>query len=216
MKTKILIVDDYHIFRRGLKLILEKEDDFSVVGEASDSNELFRILEIITPDVIVMDLMLPQKTVISISRQLHKKYPEIPFIIITVNAIEYTILECVINGASGIIWKENTVEQLLAAIRLVVSGERYFEVPESMVVNKVLHHLKGDDLSKLNVNGISDRETEVLILLAEGYSYKEIGDRLEISPRTVETHKNNTLSKLGLQSIPDLVKYAIKNNLIEL
>ncbi|KOH43423.1 response regulator transcription factor [Sunxiuqinia dokdonensis] len=216
MKTKILIVDDYNIFRQGLKLLLEKHENFKVVGEALNANDLFEILKQTRPDIIVMDLMLPQKSVVAISKKLNREYPNIPLLIITVNAIEYTILQCVINGARGLIWKNNTPEELILAIETIVAGERYFEIPESAMVSQVIQHAQLVLPEVHQFIEVSDRELEVLKLIADGHSYKEIGQILHISPRTVESHKNNILSKLKLNTTADLIKYAIKHQLIEI
>lgn len=214
MKTKVLIVDDYNIFRRGLKLLIEKEENLVVVGEALNPDDLFEKLKILTPDLIVLDLMLPQKSVIAISKKLYKSYPHIPFIIITVNAVEYTILECVINGARGIIWKESTPEELIEAINTVTSGERYLHIPESKMVSQVIEHANQVHYSNFSFSELSEREMEVLELLVKGYSYKQMGLELNISPRTVESHKNNILSKLNLNTTKELISYAIKNQII--
>jgi len=216
VKTKILIVDDYNIFRQGLKLLLEKHENFKVVGEALNANDLFEILKQTRPDIIVMDLMLPQKSVVAISKKLNREYPDIPLLIITVNAIEYTILQCVINGARGLIWKNNTPEELILAIETIVAGERYFEIPESAMVSQVIQHAQLVLPEVHQFIEVSDRELEVLKLIADGHSYKEIGQILHISPRTVESHKNNILSKLKLNTTADLIKYAIKHQLIEI
>jgi DNA-binding NarL/FixJ family response regulator len=216
VKTRILIVDDYNIFRQGLKLLLEKHENFKVVGEALNANDLFEILKHTEPDIVVMDIMLPQKSVIAISKKLNREYPNIPLLIITVNAIEYTILQCVIHGARGLIWKNSTPEELISAIKTIVAGERYFEIPESAMVSQVIQHAQLILPEVHHFLEISDRELEVLRLIADGNSYKEIGKILHISPRTVETHKNNILSKLKLNSTADLIKYAIKHQLIQL
>lgn len=215
MKIKILIVDDYNIFRRGLKLLIEKEENLVVIGEALNPNDLFNFLESEEPDIIVLDLMLPQKTVISISKKLNKLYSHIPFIIITVNAIEYTILQCVINGARGIIWKESSPEELIEAINTVAAGERYLDIPESKMIAQVIQHAHNHHNNEHDFSQISDREKDVLKLFTKGHSYKEIGEILSISPRTVESHKINILSKLNLKSVSDMIKYAIKHSLIE-
>ena len=216
MKTKILIVDDYNIFRSGLKLILENHTNFEVAGEALNPDELFKQLENIQPDVIVINLMLPQKHIFSITKKLAGKHPDIPLILLTVGANEFIILECVVNGARGILWKESTTEQLIEAINTVAAGERYLNIPESKMVSKIIKHAHNDEFDENNFSEISDREQDVLKLFANGYSYKKIGEELNISPRTVESHKNNILSKLNLQSVTEMIKYAIKHNLIEM
>ena len=216
MAIKLLIVDDYNIFRSGLKLILDNNENFEVVGEALNPNELFKLLENVLPDVIVLNLMLPHKHVFSIAKKLYKKYPDIPFILLTVGAEEFIILECVINGARGILWKESTPEQLITAINTVASGERYLDIPESKITSKIIQHAHNNKSVSNDFSELSEREQEVLKLFAEGWTYKYIGEKLNISPRTVESHKNNILSKLDLHSIVDMVKYAIKHSLIEI
>jgi DNA-binding NarL/FixJ family response regulator len=163
-----------------------------------------------------MDLLLPQKSVIAISKKLNREYPDIPLLIITVDAIEYTILQCVIHGARGLIWKSSSPEELISAINTIVAGERYFKIPESKMVSQVIRHAQLILPEVQHFIEISNRELEVLKLIADGYSYKDIGKKLNISPRTVESHKNNILSKLKLNTTADLIKYAIKHRLIEL
>lgn len=217
MKTKILIIDDYNIFRRGLKLLLEKNNDFEVVGEALNGKELFELLEKVKPDVIVMDVMLPEKSVVSITKKLNKEFPFIPFIIITVSVIEHTILECIMNGAKGLIWKESTPDELIQAIKAVAAGESYLQAPAAATGNGI----SGNNF--LEINGspnenfiqLSARELEILKLIAGGFSYKQIAKKLFISPRTVEAHKSNILSKLGLKTKAQAIHYALKNNLID-
>lgn len=216
MKTNIFIVDDYNIFRSGLKLILEKQENFHVVGEALNPKDLFDSIDTLQPDVIVLNLTLPSMHILAITKRLYKKYPKIPFIILTYGAAEFLILECVIHGARGILWKENTPEQLIAAIKTVLAGERFLNIPESKMTSKIIEHAHNNHFKNHDFAELSEREQEVLKLFAEGYSYKYIADKLNISPRTVESHKNNILIKLELESIVDMVKYAIKHDLIEL
>ena len=178
MKIRVLIVDDYNIFRSGLKLLIESEDKFDVIGEALTPDDLFKQLQSDQPDVIILNLMLPQKDILSITKNLHKKYRDIPFILLTVGAVEFLILECVINGARGILWKESTKKQLHESIETVVSGERFLEIPESKITSKIIHHANNSDSSDHDFSELSDREHEVLIMFAEGYSYKAIAEQL--------------------------------------
>lgn len=215
MRVRIIIVDDYNIFRSGLKLLIESEERFDVIGEALTSDDLFKQLVTVQPDVIVLNLMLPQKDILSIIKKLHKKFPDIPLILLTVGAVEFLILECVINGARGILWKESSIEQLHESIETVVSGEHFLDIPESKITSKIIHHANRTGTLDYDFSKLSEREHEVLLLFAEGYSYKAIAEQLSISPRTVESHKNNILSKLNLFSVVDMVKYAIKHSIIK-
>lgn len=216
MGIKVLLVDDYNIFRSGLKHILKDNEEFEIVGEVSGADELSGILKVKKADVIVLNLMLPARHVITISKKLSKNYPGIPFILLTFGANEYVIMECLIKGASGILWKESTAEQLLEAIKTVVSGQKYLNVPESKITSNVLQYAHVNHFDKHDCSELSEREQEVLKLFAEGNSYKFIADKLNISPRTVESHKNNILLKLELENTIDMVKYAIKHGLIEI
>jgi two-component system response regulator NreC len=216
MKTnpiKILIVDDHKILRKGLKLILNKKQGYRVVGEAEYATELFSGIAMSSPDLLIISNSLPSVELETIFQKLKEEY-SIPFICLIVNLRQPGILECVKSGAGGILGKNNTVDQIFKAIDVVISGEKYIDGRVSKITSKILHH--DDNYDKRNFTGLSDRETDVMKLFAKGYSYKEIGIQLHISPRTVETHKNNILSKLGLVSLADMIIYAIRNELIEL
>ncbi|MCY1722359.1 response regulator transcription factor [Prolixibacteraceae bacterium Z1-6] len=216
MKKKIFIVDDYNIYREGLKLLLETKAKFEVIGEASTPQYLFLQLEEKKPDVIILNLLLPKDSVINICHKLYKEFPNIYFIIIAVSLTEHAVLECVINGARGILSKDSTSEQLIEAINVVASGERYLNIPEPEITKQVIQHAYIKHSEDHDFRDLSSREQEVLKLFAKGLSYKEIGENLNISPRTVESHKNNILAKLNLNSVNEMIKYAIKHNLINL
>lgn len=221
MRTQIILVDNYPIFRQGLKLILENSGDYDVIGEASDEIQLFEILEKNQPEFILINLMASQDEILSITKQLKTNFSEISFLLFADGADEFLISDCILNGAKGIIWKKNTPEQLLDALQKAANGENYVNIPEylqnqknSGVNKEFLPHYK----LKSNKNGfsvLSDREIEVVKLFAEGNSYKAIAEKLHISPRTVESHKKNILAKLNLNSIVDLAKFALKHNLVE-
>jgi DNA-binding NarL/FixJ family response regulator len=213
MKTKILIVDDNNIFRRGLKLLLENNRDFEVVGEVLNAEELLELLEKINPDIIVIDMTLSSKLVLSIIKSLSVKYPGIPLLLITVSTIDFNLLQCVINGVKGIIWRESTPGELLKAIQTVAAGNSYFPAPESFNETNGFEEIAEGNR---DYNHLSHRETEVLKCIAQGKSYKKIAEELFISPRTVESHKNKILLKLNLKTTADLMQYALKKRLIEL
>lgn len=210
-----MIVGDYHILRKGLRLLFEKDERFDVVGEASDREELFRILELVTPDVILLDLIMQQNMVMNMLRQLQKNFSQIPVVALAVNASEGMVLDAVMLGVKGVIWKDNSMENLLDAISAVCSGRNYFE--------KLNPKLSEEDGGRSKLSGennrelpkLSMRERQVLALIAQGLSFKEIGEKLFISPRTVESHKNNLLAKLDLNNLIDLVKFAMRTNLID-
>lgn len=211
--SKIVLVDDCKLFRQGIRLILEKENNVEIVGEASNPENLFKLLDTTKIDLIVISLLLPKKSVLAICEKMTKNYSGIPFLILTVRPIENAILECVMNVAHGLIWKDGSPEQLMEAIRTITSGERYLS-PESLITTQVIQHAYNEHSNSHDFNELSNREQEVLKLFAEGLSYKEIGLNLGISPRTVESHKNNILAKLNLTNVNEMIKYAIKHGLI--
>ena len=213
MKANILVVDDNNIFREGLILILEKHNGYNVIGSVVNQQELFSMLDNLKPDLIIVNVSLPREDILIISKKLTKKYPRIPYIIIAQNKDELLILDCVIHGARGIIWKENTSIQLYEAINTVLSGGNYLFVPESMINNNHLKLFKDRHIEINGFDALSEREQEVFRLFVDGKSYKDIGAKLNISPRTVETHKKNILFKLKLESTIDMVKYGLKYNL---
>jgi len=216
VKIKILIVDDYNIFRNGLKLLIESNSAMQVTGEVSNQSELFKMIEIKQPDVVVIALALAENQVINFIKRLVNEYSSIPFVLLIFNAEEPLILECIKLGTKGILWKNSTPEQLIEAIETVASGGIFLNVPESKIKSKIIRHAYNNHPNSFDFTTLSERETEVLVLFGEGLSYKEIADKLNISPRTVESHKKNILSKLKLHSIADMIKYAIKHDLIEI
>lgn len=215
-QKKILLVDDYTIFRSGLKLIIESGNNFKVVSVASNSKELFEQLGNLLPDLIIINLMISPDEILAIIKKISSKYPKIPFIVLSVGGGELVILECVIQGAKGILWKESTSDQLMEAIETVLSGERYLNIPESKMTQEIIQHAHNKHYNNHSFSELSNREQEVLKHFAEGLTYKEIAEKLNISHRTVESHKNNILEKLELHSIIDLVKYAIKHKIIDI
>lgn len=208
-----MIVGDYHILRKGLRLLFEKDDRFDVVGEASDTEELFRIFEFVTPDVVLLDLILQQNTVMNMLRQLQKNFPRIPVVVLAINASEGLVLDAVMLGVKGVIWKDNSIENLLDAIITVCGGQNYFEQLNQKLSEEQGRRTKHN--GELQLPKLSLRERQVLSLIAQGLSFKEIGEKLFISPRTVESHKNNLLAKLDLNNLIELVKYAMRTKLID-
>ncbi|WP_163718034.1 LuxR C-terminal-related transcriptional regulator [Mangrovibacterium lignilyticum] len=215
VKKRIVIVGDYHILRRGLEMLFKEDKRFEVVGEASNSGELYSVLKEEIPNIVLLDLMLPQDDVVSILKNLRDKFPGVLVVALAVGSSEGAVLDAVMLGVRGIIWKESSWDDLITAINCVVGGETYFEMPTTRMVSKVFEHLHKVNIQKTELLGLSPREKQVLKLIAEGNSYKQIANILSISPRTVESHKNNMLDKLNLTTQVDLVKYAMRARLVE-
>jgi DNA-binding NarL/FixJ family response regulator len=218
-KIKVLLVDDHQIVRDGIFALLIKEHDIEIVGEASNGDELFEKLKFIKPDIIILDISLPKMSGIEIAGILSKDFPQIRIIVFSSYTDEETIFKSIRAGAKGFLPKDSMREDLVDAIKKVHQGFEYLsdKIPNTILMDYIKK--AGSQEEKFNnskLSSLTKREREILKLIAEGMSYKEIGTELFISVRTVETHKNNILQKLELKSTIDLVKFAIKNDLIDL
>jgi len=218
-KIKVLLVDDHQIVRDGIFALLIKEHDIEIVGEASNGDELFEKLKFIKPDIIILDISLPKMSGIEIAGILKKDYPELRIIVFSSYTDEETIFKSIRAGAKGFLPKDSMREDLVEAIKKVYQGFEYLseKIPNTIIMDYIKNSgSKDDKYNNTKLGNLTKRERQVLKLIADGLSYKEVGAELFISVRTVETHKNNILQKLELKSTIDLVKFAIKNDLIDL
>ena len=215
MKVKVLIVDDHKIYRRGLKLFVESNVKFKVSKEVSNIDELFIELEYAIPDLLFINVRRQNKTQINRLHQLATNFPGIPIVFILINIPEKQFIEFVGNSPYGLLWRESNPDHIFKAINKVLKKEQYFDIPEPEMASKIIEHAyyKHSDLH--DFSELSEREQEVFKLFVNGFSYKAIGEKLFISPRTVESHKNNILAKLEMDSLSAMIKYAIKHNLID-
>jgi DNA-binding NarL/FixJ family response regulator len=209
--VQLLIASEFDIFRKGIKSILEKSNDAAVVFEAAHVNELFNCLQNNRIDIILLNMNIESELLQSLCQNIHSKHPNLPILIFMEGSTHISLAELIINGVRGVIWKENSGDNLMEIIRCVASGSLYFENPENCKLNCQLSKTTCDNLSKIvSNNKLSDREIEIVKWIAKGLSYSEIADLLCISARTVETHKYNVLSKLGLKNKSELIRYAIE------
>ena len=217
-KLKIILVDDHHLVRDGIKSLLSYASDIEIVGEASDGIELFEKLPSLKPDIVIMDISLPGKSGIEITKQICRDWPEIKVLILSMYNSEDFIFNSIKAGAKGYLPKNTTRNELLEAIYAIESGEEFFSesVSKIMVKSYVKRATDDEKLQEKPVESLTAREIEILKLYVEGFINKEIGDKLDISIRTVETHKNHIMRKLGLKSTVEMVKYAIRNKIAEL
>jgi DNA-binding NarL/FixJ family response regulator len=217
-KLKIILVDDHHLVRDGIKSLLSSTSDLEIVGEASDGIELFEILSSVKPDIIIMDISLPGKSGIDLTKEICKDYPDIKVLILSMYNNEDFIFNSIKAGARGYLPKNTTRNELLEAIYAIDSGEEFFSESISKIMLKSYVKRATDDEkpSEKPDEILTTRELEILKLYVEGFINKEIGDKLDISIRTVETHKNHIMRKLGLKSTVEMVKFAIKNKIVEL
>ncbi len=213
-KIKVILVDDHSLVRMGIKALIASAPDVLVVGEAQNGNELHLVLKNCQPDVALLDIRLPGASGIDVCKNLTANYPKINVLMLSSQLDEHCIVSSLKAGAKGFLHKDCSKEELIEGIRTVYHGSEYLGKNLPKAVFSGL--LKGLDAGTAEGKGISEREMQIVRLFAEGMTFREIGDELCISPRTVETHKKNILEKLGLRNTVDLVKYAIKNSLVEL
>jgi two-component system response regulator NreC len=214
MKIRVMLVDDHEVVRAGLRMMLESEADFDICSEASTASEAIVKTAQEKPDVILMDIGLPDMTGIDATKEIKRAFPEIPVVALTIHEDEEYFFKMLDAGASGYVPKRAAPEELLSAIRAAYSGEVYLY--PSLAKLLVRDFLSQQQESAANtLNGLTAREEEVLALLAEGESNTEIAEKLTISPKTVARHRENIMNKLNLHSRTDLVKYAIRKGIIE-
>lgn len=211
--TTIVLADDHQVVREGLRALLEAEPDFSVVGEAAEGLEAASLVERLKPHVLVVDLMMPGLSGLEVTRQVRQRSPQTHVVILSMYSTESYVLEALRNGAAGYVIKSSSAADLVSAVREVVAGRRYLSPPLSeRAINAYVKKAEATTLDPYET--LTTREREILHLVAEGYTSAEIGDRLSISPRTVETHRANLMRKLGLETQTDLIRYALHRGII--
>ena len=214
---KILLTEDHQLLRDGIKALIASEN-IEIIGEASTGAGLWKLMENAQPDIILMDISLPDISGIELTRSLSEHFPEVKVLILSMFTEESFINQAIKAGAKGYLHKNTTREEMLAAIDTVHSGSEFYSDNISKIILKSY-------IDKAKKNGeeiynphelLSKREIEILKMFAEGFINKEIADRLFISIRTVESHKNHIMQKLNLKTQVELVKYAIRHNLINI
>lgn len=213
-KTRIIIVDDHHIFREGLKYILNTYSDFEVVADVENGKDFLNLLENTQADVVLMDIEMPEMNGLEATKQATKKYPGMKIIALTSFTDDIYYYNMIKAGASGFLYKKSGPDELEKAIANVANGINYFSQD---LLRKIIYNVSNSGESSLllqNIN-ISKREKEVLILICQGYSNNEIGEKLFISPKTVDSHRGSLVLKTGTKNTANLVMFAIKHKLIE-
>jgi two-component system response regulator NreC len=215
MGTKLLLVDDHAVVRSGLRMLLESEPDVEIVGEAGTGKEAIEATRQLEPDVILMDINLPDISGIDAARLIKAEFADIAIVALTIHEDQEYFFKMLEVGVSGYVPKRAAPEELLTAIRVAAAGEVYLY--PSLAKLLVQDHLDQEQSSRKGqtANGLTDREQEVLAYLADGASNNEIGEILHISPKTVARHRENIMRKLNLHSRTELVKYAIRKGIIE-
>jgi len=209
-RTKVLIADDHTIMRKGLISILKNEVDVQVIGEAQDGREAVEKTHHLNPDIVIMDITMPNLNGIEATRQIKKEFPDVDVLILTMHTTAEYILQILHAGASGYLVKQTADTELISAIHAVAKGESYLS---SSVSKKVINEIIQKDGKISEVNGsdkLTNRELEILQLIAEGKSNRKIAEMLYLSVKTVETHKTHITEKLNIHSTAELTKYAIR------
>jgi two-component system response regulator NreC len=215
LKTiRVFLADDHAIVRSGLRLVLEREREFVVIGEASDGRAALDALERTPADVVVMDVAMPGLNGIEAAGQLSRRSPEIAIVMLSMHSDETYVLRCLRAGARAYVLKESAEAELIAAVRTVHSGRTFFSP-------KVQHVLRQDHFARLQRTGGNDswdlltpREREIFQLAAEGRSSKEVAGRLSLSTYTVETHRKNIAEKLNVHGAAEWILYAVRKGIV--
>ncbi|MBS4013811.1 MAG: response regulator transcription factor [Bacteroidetes bacterium] len=214
---KVILVDDHKIVREGVRAMLLGNKSFIVAADVSSGKEVFDVLENIKPDIIILDIGMPVMDGVEIAKILNNKFPDIKVLILSANAEEEYVISAIKAGAVGFLSKESSREEFIIALNSIARGEEYYgESISSIIYKSYVSILKGKNNVLTPNNELSEREMDVVKAFSDGLSFKEIADKLNISVRTVETHKNNILEKLSLRNTIDMVKYAIKKGFVKL
>jgi DNA-binding NarL/FixJ family response regulator len=216
-KKSLIIIDDHPLFREGLKTIIGRDPRFKVVGEAGTGHEGLAMVKKLNPDLVIVDISLPDQSGIELARELRERVPETKIMIVSMHSkIDY-IAEAFQAGATGYVVKESASERLIQALECVAKGDYFLDssVSHSVVENLMKSPLKAAKITDSDYATLTPREQEVMRQLAEGLSSKEVAEKLFISPKTVENHRANIMSKLGLHSTIELIRYAAKLGLID-
>ena len=210
MATRLLLVDDHKVVRSGLRMLLDNESDLTIVGEAGTGQEALQLAEQLQPDLVLMDIGLPDQSGIEVAYQIKQRWPKIAVVALTIHEDEEYFFKMLQAGVNGYVPKRAAPEELLTAIRTANEGRVYLY--PSLAKLLVKDYLAGERPDQLD--GLTEREQEILAHLAEGASNEAIADTLNISQKTVSRHRENIMRKLNLHSRADLVKYAIRKGII--
>ena len=214
-RIRLLLVDDHEVVRSGLRMLLENEADLNIVGEADTGEKALEMVGTLKPDVVIMDITLPDISGIEITKRVKEECPAVAVVALTIHEDQQYFFEMLQAGASGYVPKRAAPDDLINAIRASHRGEMYiYPSLAKLLVGDFLAR-GGEERTKETMNGLTPREGEVLSLLAEGKTNEEIAALLSISVHTVARHRENLMGKLGLHSRSELVKYAIRKGLIK-
>lgn len=212
-KIKVFLADDHKILRESLVILLSQKENIKVIGEAGDGQEAYREIAALKPDVAVLDISIPRLNGLDLAVRLKNELPEVRTVILTMHKTEEYVTRALCSGVRGYVLKDNALEELIECIETVYTGKMFLSQDiTGYVVNGFVNNFRD---AGFQTETISPREREVLQLLAEGRSNRDISAELNLSVKTVETHRANIMRKLGLRNLADLVLYAVRNHIIE-
>ena len=211
---RIILADDHAVMRRGLRLVLEEQEDFQVVGEARDGREAVALVEALKPDVAVLDITMPNMNGIEAARQISAKQLGVSIVVLSMHSDEGYVLRALKAGARAYLLKDSAESDLMAAIHAVGGGKAFFSPAISkLIVEDYMRQMAEHEVED-SYELLTAREREILQMLAEGRSNKEVASTLNLSLYTVQTHRSNILDKLNLHGIPELILYAVRKGVI--
>ena len=211
-RTRVVLADDHTLVRSGIRRILEAQPGFEVVGEAGDGTEALALVRATSPDVVVLDLNMPGTGGLEVLPALKAAHPAMKVVVVTMHAGREYVARAMKGGADAYLLKDSAVQDLVAAVEAVLAGRSYFSPSIQALMAELL---RGEVPAAARGTTLTDREREVLAWLARGLSSKEVAQRLDISVRTVETHRANLMHKLGVKSVALLIQVAIREGIIE-
>jgi DNA-binding NarL/FixJ family response regulator len=214
-KIRVLLADDHRILRDGIRALFDDQADIEVIGEAEDGQTTVKLVAQLQPDVVVMDIAMPLLNGLEATRQIQRDHPQVKVLILTMHENEEYIRQVLAAGALGYVLKDAAARDLLGAIRAVYQGEAVLSPAITRLV--IEDYLRwGDIRAEDTSDGLTPREREVLQLIAEGYTNKEIAEILSLSVKTIQSHRTNLMSKLDLHDRGELIKYAIQKKIIDI
>ena len=215
-KITVIVAEDHTIVRKGICSLIEGESGIQVIGEASDGWEAIQQVEKLLPDIVLMDISMPHLNGLEATRQIKKLFPQVKVLALTMYTNDEYVSQILQAGASGYVVKQAAPAELISAIQAVQRGDSFLSPSVSRtVIEEYLKHTEQTSQPD-NLSNLTDREREVLQLLAEGYSNRNIAEKLQVSIKTVGVHRTNLMDKLGIHNVTDLVKYALRKGIIRL
>jgi RNA polymerase sigma factor (sigma-70 family) len=210
---RVVIADDHTVVRQGIRGVLEDMDGLEVVAEAGDGEEAIGLVGALSPDVVVLDVTMPKKSGLEVTRELREQGVDVRILILSMHEDPEYILQAVRAGADGYVLKDVAPSELRDAVQAVHEGREYFTARVTHQLSVGLRQEIEAEQLRTRLDSLTNREREVMLLVAEGLTNREIGERLEISPRTVETHRERVMSKLRVRSVAELTRFVVEHDL---